>query len=293
MPSAYKPSPLGYGSPRSSPFRRAESPGSPTPIRQTTPNTSPTKTGASYAPTRLATTPGPPDTPESRTPRGYSQGNTTMPPISPRLGSPAHLSAPRPAPARMQSASGNALSQLQPAQVRTLRDAFQILDRDSDGVVNREDVADMLGQLGTIDTYPLFSTSIGYFSRPLTIISSYRPPSKSLRPLTVLPTGRAPNNDPSRIPQQHRGLPRVDVAERRAAIGPLGLRRRRQRPGGPRRAPRSTIAHAARGAGTGTLDARRGGQDRPRLQRPSRLQQARRRCYEQRRGSARRGVPVP
>ncbi|EMR66779.1 putative calcium ion binding protein [Eutypa lata UCREL1] len=48
----------------------------------------------------------------------------------------------------MQSASGNALSQLQPAQVRTLRDAFQILDRDSDGVVNREDVADMLGQLG-------------------------------------------------------------------------------------------------------------------------------------------------
>lgn len=43
---------------------------------------------------------------------------------------------------------GNALSQLQPAQVRTLRDGFQILDRDCDGVVNREDVADMLSQLG-------------------------------------------------------------------------------------------------------------------------------------------------
>lgn len=43
---------------------------------------------------------------------------------------------------------GNALSQLQPAQVRTLRDGFQILDRDCDGVVNREDVADMLNQLG-------------------------------------------------------------------------------------------------------------------------------------------------
>lgn len=45
---------------------------------------------------------------------------------------------------------GNALSQLQPAQVRTLREGFQILDRDSDGVVNREDVADMLNQLGRL-----------------------------------------------------------------------------------------------------------------------------------------------
>lgn len=44
----------------------------------------------------------------------------------------------------------NALSQLQPTQVRTLRDGFQILDRDCDGVVNREDVADMLGQLGVL-----------------------------------------------------------------------------------------------------------------------------------------------
>jgi Ca2+-binding EF-hand superfamily protein len=50
---------------------------------------------------------------------------------------------------------GNALSQLQPAQVRTLRDSFQILDRDCDGVINREDVADMLNQLG------LFSTVLG------------------------------------------------------------------------------------------------------------------------------------
>lgn len=47
---------------------------------------------------------------------------------------------------------GNALSQLQPAQVRTLRDSFQILDRDCDGVVNREDVADMLNQLGLFTT---------------------------------------------------------------------------------------------------------------------------------------------
>lgn len=44
--------------------------------------------------------------------------------------------------------NGNALSQLQPTQVRTLKEGFEILDRDSDGVVNREDVADMLAQLG-------------------------------------------------------------------------------------------------------------------------------------------------
>ena len=42
----------------------------------------------------------------------------------------------------------NALSKLQPAQVRELREGFQILDRDSDGHVGRDDVADMLTQLG-------------------------------------------------------------------------------------------------------------------------------------------------
>lgn len=45
-------------------------------------------------------------------------------------------------------AAGNAVSQLPVSQVRTLREGFQILDRDSDGVVNRDDVADMLTQLG-------------------------------------------------------------------------------------------------------------------------------------------------
>jgi Ca2+-binding EF-hand superfamily protein len=42
----------------------------------------------------------------------------------------------------------NALAQLQPSQMRMLRDGFEVLDRDGDGVVNREDVADMLAQLG-------------------------------------------------------------------------------------------------------------------------------------------------
>lgn len=42
----------------------------------------------------------------------------------------------------------NAMSKLQPAQVRELREGFQVLDRDSDGQIGREDIADMLTQLG-------------------------------------------------------------------------------------------------------------------------------------------------
>jgi Ca2+-binding EF-hand superfamily protein len=47
----------------------------------------------------------------------------------------------------------NAVSKLQPAQVRELREGFQILDRDSDGQVGREDIADMLAQLGKFAFY--------------------------------------------------------------------------------------------------------------------------------------------
>lgn len=46
------------------------------------------------------------------------------------------------------TSDNNALAKLQPAQVRELREGFQILDRDSDGQVGRDDVADMLTQLG-------------------------------------------------------------------------------------------------------------------------------------------------
>ncbi|KAF4626991.1 hypothetical protein G7Y89_g11164 [Cudoniella acicularis] len=57
----------------------------------------------------------------------------------------------------------NALSKLQPAQVRELREGFQILDRDSDGQVGRDDVADMLTQLGlsanTSDVTAFFPSS--------------------------------------------------------------------------------------------------------------------------------------
>lgn len=44
---------------------------------------------------------------------------------------------------------GDALAKLPPAQVREMREGFQILDRDNDGTVNRDDVVDMLTNLGT------------------------------------------------------------------------------------------------------------------------------------------------
>jgi len=42
----------------------------------------------------------------------------------------------------------DALGQLPPAQLREMREAFQVLDRDNDGSVNRDDVADVLMNLG-------------------------------------------------------------------------------------------------------------------------------------------------
>ncbi|KAH7354303.1 hypothetical protein B0T11DRAFT_342414 [Plectosphaerella cucumerina] len=143
MPAAYKPSPLGYGSPRSSPFRRPESPTSPSassPLRQTTPSTSPTKVAVA---SRFAA--------EPTTPTNSSRNWT--PRAQPRTPNNNYDMASSPRPLSISSPAkpafnGNALSQLQPPQVRMLREGFEILDRDSDGVINREDVAEMLTQLG-------------------------------------------------------------------------------------------------------------------------------------------------
>jgi Ca2+-binding EF-hand superfamily protein len=68
------------------------------------------------------------------------------------MAAPAPLRTSKTAPPKSNIGSGNALTQLQPTQVRTLREGFQILDRDSDGIVNRDDVADMLAQLGRTRT---------------------------------------------------------------------------------------------------------------------------------------------
>ncbi|EFX00067.1 calcium-binding ef-hand protein [Grosmannia clavigera kw1407] len=139
MPAGYKPSPLGYGSPRSSPFRRPESPVSPTPLKGTPGGTATSPTGSWASRNQIPTstsTPTPTQPAVSAPIGGSSSLFSSTPPAS---------SWPAPASAMSQS---TALSQLLPAQVRALREVFQILDRDSDGMVNREDVVDMLNQLG-------------------------------------------------------------------------------------------------------------------------------------------------
>ncbi|CAH0049079.1 unnamed protein product [Clonostachys solani] len=167
MPSAFKPSALGYGSPpaRSSPFRRPESPASPSPLRQTTPTTSPTKgaAGPLNGTSRFAipTTPTSSNRENNWTPRGPTTPVRDM-------GSPFQRAPVAHTPPSKPLGHGNSLSQLQPAQVTMLRDSFQILDRDCDGIVNREDVADMLHQLGL----PSNPSDVSHFfppSQPQTI----------------------------------------------------------------------------------------------------------------------------
>lgn len=46
--------------------------------------------------------------------------------------------------------NGDASSKLPANQVREIREAFQVLDRDNDGLVNKDDVADVLVNLGML-----------------------------------------------------------------------------------------------------------------------------------------------
>lgn len=48
----------------------------------------------------------------------------------------------------MMGASADAAANLTPVQLREIREAFQVLDRDNDGSVNRDDVADVLANIG-------------------------------------------------------------------------------------------------------------------------------------------------
>jgi hypothetical protein len=152
MATSYKPSPLSYGSPRASPFRRPESPASPSPLRHSTPIASPPKMAApiTTTPSRLNRSSTPQADGESWTPRGLvavaaqreAETSPTKGANSPGFG--GMLTA------RTTMTDTNALSKLHPAQIRELREVFSVLDRDSDGQLGREDVADMLTQLGML-----------------------------------------------------------------------------------------------------------------------------------------------
>lgn len=49
--------------------------------------------------------------------------------------------------------SNDSAAQLTPEQLREIREAFQVLDRDNDGSITREDVADVLRNVGTYHEY--------------------------------------------------------------------------------------------------------------------------------------------
>ncbi|KAI9844379.1 MAG: hypothetical protein M1838_002203 [Thelocarpon superellum] len=133
--STYKPSPLSFGSPRSSPFRRPESPASPSTVRAANATTSPTKPQTPLqSPTRGNTA--------SWTPRGLATSDTRQ------VSAPGSPTRDLASTSRASAGQGTTLSQLSAPQVRELREAFQLLDRNSDGVVERDDVVYMLNNLG-------------------------------------------------------------------------------------------------------------------------------------------------
>ncbi|EED17116.1 calmodulin, putative [Talaromyces stipitatus ATCC 10500] len=157
----YKPSPLSFNSPRASPFRRPSSPGSPTtairsstppansPGRGHTPVTSPSKLNQSY-------TVGDNDEALTEDDQPVSPAKSPRwrePPVSPTKGAAAaarnsfssQISARS---LRLNIVGNDTLSKLPASQVRDMREAFQVLDRDNDGSVNRDDVADVLSNLG-------------------------------------------------------------------------------------------------------------------------------------------------
>ncbi|KAI4285372.1 MAG: hypothetical protein L6R38_000728 [Xanthoria sp. 2 TBL-2021] len=169
MPSTYKPSPLSFGSPRTSPFRRPESPSLSSPastIRPTTPTSTPTI----GRPTTPTTSPTKPLTPLQSPSKLHNVVTPTLtdeedddtrtvrhltPSLTKRESYSSHSPTRNPTPLANKPAlmnrmalGGDALAKLPPAQVREMREGFQILDRDNDGQVNREDVVDMLTNLG-------------------------------------------------------------------------------------------------------------------------------------------------
>ncbi|KAI1814853.1 EF-hand [Poronia punctata] len=156
----YKPSPLGYGSPRrSSPFRRPES--SPSPSSPSTPTVTNSKSPLTpSSSSRLVVSPSNLGTPRRlfAPPSESNNKNTNMAGSRASTATGQTITATTTTTTMMTTTTtqngGNGLgyvsdlSRLQPPQVRMLRDGFQILDRDGDGVVTRQDVADMLAQLG-------------------------------------------------------------------------------------------------------------------------------------------------
>ncbi|CEL06214.1 Putative Calmodulin [Aspergillus calidoustus] len=156
MPSSnapFRPSPLSFNSPRASPFRRPSTPSSPPQARPVTPGSSP---GRGYtpvvSPSKLNQSYTVEDDASSRNKEPIPQPRFTRdPPSSPSRGASALQSSPSSMEATatsMMAATSDAAARLAPAQLREIREAFQVLDRDNDGFVDKDDVADVLANIG-------------------------------------------------------------------------------------------------------------------------------------------------
>jgi Ca2+-binding EF-hand superfamily protein len=80
----------------------------------------------------------------------------------------------------MMAASSDAAARLAPAQLREIREAFQVLDRDNDGSVNKDDVADVLVNIGKSMAFSVVQRNSTYPSynsgQDASIISQFFPP---------------------------------------------------------------------------------------------------------------------
>ncbi|PSR94222.1 hypothetical protein BD289DRAFT_480671 [Coniella lustricola] len=218
---------------RSSPFRRPDPTASASPaasLRQTTPTptASPTKVeqpsspslprpASSITTSSIRSASPSNSTPRAQTTRQFPRDDMPESPVRQHtpLASSLPVATVAPAvPVAEPIGYGSALSQLQPAQVRSLREGFQILDRDSDGSVNKDDVADMLNQLGlpsTASEVSRFFPPSGPQTIPLaTFLNSIATSLASLSPSAELLTAfSAFDNDDSG---------QVDLAELRDAL---------------------------------------------------------------------------
>jgi len=90
-----------------------------------------------------------------------------------------------------RGSTGDALARLPPAQVKEMREGFQILDRDSDGQVTRDDVVDMLTNLGKYRREVVLDGHLihVWLRARLDILSR----------IAVLPTGPATNTQHARL----------------------------------------------------------------------------------------------
>ncbi|KAJ6124605.1 hypothetical protein N7471_011922 [Penicillium samsonianum] len=153
----FKPSPLSFGSPRASPFRRPSTPNSPpsatrtggtpgsSPNRAYTPMVSPSKLNQSYT-----VEDGESRSPKSERPIPQPNFGRELSP-SPTKGARSPGSSSPILGTKMggfAGPSGDAAGKLSAQQVREIREAFQVLDRDNDGLVDKDDVIDVLTTLG-------------------------------------------------------------------------------------------------------------------------------------------------